>query len=571
MRVGSTRLAQRGQRGVLGERPDDEVVLGQVDRSAGATGGDELGPRLSAGSIGVAPHVQQRGGLTVGRHGVRRPALAAWRRRTVAVADARVEEAARSDNGCQPQVVGVRGDHLGHPLGVGDVGNEHPAPPVRPGNGDGTVGFGERARPLPPAARSARDGRLCGHGGARRGRAGVGRIGHGWAPGVRPVRAGRVAVGDDPVPPRTHACAGRRVRRRRSSAVHPDRGRRGARRSRHPARCAPGGGHRPLPARSAMRAADRRAVREVGAAGARRPARRGWSPALEGSRQPGTCRSGLRSPITGTATTARCGRASSRAGRSCRRCGQAAAAPSPASSAPRRGARHRAGRAAAAVVRASSSGPAPNVPRPKYSDVFPELGDELADVLARLRRLNDRFAPAAPVPVHGAASPDQWLDDGSTLGLVDFDRFAWSDPELDVAAFLGPLDFEAPLRGLARRPRGRAPRRTPPGRLRPGCPPMRRVPGGRRTAQGRPHRNGRASRRRRTRRVPPSGRRGEVAERPSDSIDRTEVEIDGTLPDLSAVGGPFFDRLAEVEPDEDARMRILGRSLGEGGIRAEHR
>ena len=55
--------------------------------------------------------------------------------------------------------------------------------------------------------------------------------------------------------------------------------------------------------------------------------------------------------------------------------------------------------------------------------------------------------PAPPVPVHGAASPDQWLDDGSTLGLVDFDRFSWSDPELDIAAFLGPLDFEPSLRG----------------------------------------------------------------------------------------------------------------------------
>jgi hypothetical protein len=51
------------------------------------------------------------------------------------------------------------------------------------------------------------------------------------------------------------------------------------------------------------------------------------------------------------------------------------------------------------------------------------------------------------VPVHGAASPDQWLDDGSTLGLVDFDRFSWSDPELDASAFLGVLDFDAELRG----------------------------------------------------------------------------------------------------------------------------
>ena len=51
---------------------------------------------------------------------------------------------------------------------------------------------------------------------------------------------------------------------------------------------------------------------------------------------------------------------------------------------------------------------------------------------------------------------------------------------------------------------------------------------------------------------------------------RTQVEIGGTLTDFSTVFGPFFDRFAEVKPDEDARIRILGRRLGEAGIRAEH-
>ena len=54
-------------------------------------------------------------------------------------------------------------------------------------------------------------------------------------------------------------------------------------------------------------------------------------------------------------------------------------------------------------------------------------------------------------------------------------------------------------------------------------------------------------------------------------MDWSEVAVDGSLADLPAVGGPFFDRLAEVEPDEDARLRILVRRLGEGGVRPEHR
>lgn len=54
------------------------------------------------------------------------------------------------------------------------------------------------------------------------------------------------------------------------------------------------------------------------------------------------------------------------------------------------------------------------------------------------------------------------------------------------------------------------------------------------------------------------------------SVHRPEVEIGGTLADFSTVIGPFFDRVAEVEPNEDARVRILGSCLGEAGIGAEH-
>jgi hypothetical protein len=72
----------------------------------------------------------------------------------------------------------------------------------------------------------------------------------------------------------------------------------------------------------------------------------------------------------------------------------------------------------------------------------PELGGEVTELLARLSAVHAGLAPRPPVPVHGAASPDQWLDDGETLGLVDFDRFSWGDVELDAATFLGALDFD---------------------------------------------------------------------------------------------------------------------------------
>jgi hypothetical protein len=45
-----------------------------------------------------------------------------------------------------------------------------------------------------------------------------------------------------------------------------------------------------------------------------------------------------------------------------------------------------------------------------------------------------------------------------------------------------------------------------------------------------------------------------------------QVVSDGTLANLPTLRGTFVGRIAEVEPNEDARIRILGRRLGEAGI-----
>lgn len=51
--------------------------------------------------------------------------------------------------------------------------------------------------------------------------------------------------------------------------------------------------------------------------------------------------------------------------------------------------------------------------------------------------------PARALPIHGAPHIHQWLTDSQgRLALVDFDRLSVGDPELDVATFLGELDFE---------------------------------------------------------------------------------------------------------------------------------
>lgn len=76
----------------------------------------------------------------------------------------------------------------------------------------------------------------------------------------------------------------------------------------------------------------------------------------------------------------------------------------------------------------------------------PELREPLATVLSDLECVHDRLIRKPLVPVHGAPHMRQWLDDGGRLGLIDFDRFALGEPELDLATFLAELDTESDRR-----------------------------------------------------------------------------------------------------------------------------
>jgi hypothetical protein len=66
----------------------------------------------------------------------------------------------------------------------------------------------------------------------------------------------------------------------------------------------------------------------------------------------------------------------------------------------------------------------------------PELRDRVEELLA------DPPPPGEPRPIHGAPHPPQWLVDGDRLGLIDFDRLALGDPEVDVAAFMAAAAAE---------------------------------------------------------------------------------------------------------------------------------
>ena len=75
----------------------------------------------------------------------------------------------------------------------------------------------------------------------------------------------------------------------------------------------------------------------------------------------------------------------------------------------------------------------------------PALAERLRAARKALARLHDRLPPRPLVPVHGAPHLHQWLVDGTgRLGLVDFDRYAWGEPEFDVATFLVELETEWP-------------------------------------------------------------------------------------------------------------------------------
>ncbi|MEQ1907280.1 MAG: phosphotransferase [Vicinamibacterales bacterium] len=71
----------------------------------------------------------------------------------------------------------------------------------------------------------------------------------------------------------------------------------------------------------------------------------------------------------------------------------------------------------------------------------PALTGALTGLMATLESVH-RDCGARQVPIHGAPHMNQWLGIGRGFGLVDFDRLSTGDPELDVATFLGELDFE---------------------------------------------------------------------------------------------------------------------------------
>lgn len=80
-----------------------------------------------------------------------------------------------------------------------------------------------------------------------------------------------------------------------------------------------------------------------------------------------------------------------------------------------------------------------------------ELGMRVPALAADATALGEGLAvihrqrPGRACPIHGAPHVNQWLLDGDRLALVDFDRCAMGNPELDVATFLGELDFEEEL------------------------------------------------------------------------------------------------------------------------------
>ena len=75
----------------------------------------------------------------------------------------------------------------------------------------------------------------------------------------------------------------------------------------------------------------------------------------------------------------------------------------------------------------------------------PQLAPAVTELLQTLATIHARVKAQPLRPIHGGLHAHQWLADGEDLALVDFDRFSRGDPELDVATFLGELDFEKRL------------------------------------------------------------------------------------------------------------------------------
>lgn len=82
----------------------------------------------------------------------------------------------------------------------------------------------------------------------------------------------------------------------------------------------------------------------------------------------------------------------------------------------------------------------------RLAALLPRSGPQIAELTDKLALLHRGNAGERLHPIHGALHAHQWLHDGEQLGLVDFDRFALGDPELDAATFIAELDYENPQR-----------------------------------------------------------------------------------------------------------------------------
>jgi len=73
---------------------------------------------------------------------------------------------------------------------------------------------------------------------------------------------------------------------------------------------------------------------------------------------------------------------------------------------------------------------------------IPDLSDSLERLISNLSDIHETCSTQTLFPIHGAPHAHQWLDTGTQLGLVDFDRFSLGDREVDAATFLTELEFE---------------------------------------------------------------------------------------------------------------------------------
>ena len=124
---------------------------------------------------------------------------------------------------------------------------------------------------------------------------------------------------------------------------------------------------------------------------------------------------------------------------------------------------HRIGRAVASLSRAQLQaddvdvfdGPAQMLRSRRHgtelSRQVPRLAGPTTELLQRLAALHAGSAPREPRPIHGAPHPNQWLEDGPRLGLLDFDRLSVGDPELDAGVFLGDLETDGSLKNSVTR------------------------------------------------------------------------------------------------------------------------